>query len=218
LIRRGKAISMKRTLPAFAVITALILGVGIAFFFLGTSASQERKFGYDPSRYPEVLQEKDFEQADDLAKLYGFIGWDVRAKNMTQLSIGFLALQAFDEETRWPEKERRPKGFQPETWLKIGKEPGLGLRNLHLQSVRGRVVHSYFHLLSGSPSSAGQNSSLWASGRDQRERACLRRERLAQYPRQDAPRKAPAIRGDHQQDHLEEMRHGRRGDRHGPVL
>ncbi len=131
---------MNRTLPAFAVITALILGVGIALFFLGASAGQERKYGYDPSRYPEVLQEKDFEQADDLAKLYGFIGWDVRAKNMTRLSIGFLALQAFDEETRWPEKERRPKGFQPEAWLKIGKEPGLGLRNLHLQSVRGRGV------------------------------------------------------------------------------
>ena len=121
---------MKRTFFVFTLIICLT----------SFPAAQKRKYGYNPANYPEVLKEKYFEDASYLEKLYGFINWDYRSKDMTQLSPEFLALQAFDERTQWPEKAKRPEGFHPEKWMEMGKEPGLGIRELHQKGIRGDGV------------------------------------------------------------------------------
>jgi hypothetical protein len=121
---------MKRTFFVFALIICLT----------SFPLAQRRKYGFKPANYPEVLKEKDFENATSLDKLYGFIDWDYRSKDMTQLSPEFLALQAFDQRTQWPAEAKRSKGFQPEKWMEIGKEPGLGIRKLHRQGIRGEGV------------------------------------------------------------------------------
>ncbi len=121
---------VKRTFFVFALIICLI----------SVPEAQRRKFGFNPADYPEVLQEKDFEDASHLDKLYGFIDWDLRSKDMTQLSTEFLALQAFDERTQWPAKDKRPEGFRPKLWMEEGKEPGLGIRELHKKGIRGEGV------------------------------------------------------------------------------
>ena len=66
---------MKRLFFVFALIIC----------FISVPAAQRRKYGYNPANYPEVLKEKDFEDASYLEKLYGFINWDYRSKDMTQL-------------------------------------------------------------------------------------------------------------------------------------
>jgi len=121
---------MKRTFFVFALIICLT----------SLPAAQRRKYGYNPANYADVLKEKDFKDAPYLEKLYGFIDWDYRSKDMTQLSPEFLALQAFDQRTQWPAKAKRPKGFQPEKWMETGKEPGLGIRKLHKKGIRGEGV------------------------------------------------------------------------------
>ncbi len=115
---------------------ALFLIIGLISF----PAAQRRKYGYNPADYPEVLKEKDFEDAAYVDKIHGFSDWDYRSKDMTQLSLEFLALQAFDERTKWPGKDKRPAGFQPKKWLETGKDPGLRIRELHRNGINGEGV------------------------------------------------------------------------------
>jgi serine protease AprX len=99
-------------------------------------------FGYMPSDLPQVLTQ---ESLDDRAKnrvnqIWGFIGRDYASKDATQLSLAFLALQAFDQETRWPPPSRLPKDFEPERWLEAGKDPGLGVREIQRQGYTGKGI------------------------------------------------------------------------------
>lgn len=121
---------MKRAFLAFVVIICLTSII----------TAQIKKYGYNPANYPEVLKEEHFKDATELEKLHGFVNWDYRSKDMTQLSLEFLALQAFDERTIWPEKNKRPEGFEPEKWMETGKDPGLNVRELHHNGITGEGV------------------------------------------------------------------------------
>lgn len=121
---------MKRLFFAFVLIICLIL----------VSAAQRKKYGYNPANYPEVLKEEHFKNATELEKLHGFINWDYQSKDMTQLSLEFLALQAFDERTIWPEMNKRPEGFKPEKWMETGKDPGLNVHELHRNGITGEGI------------------------------------------------------------------------------
>ena len=46
----------------------------------------------------------------------------------------------FDSLTKWPEPNRLPEGFEPARLLEEGKNPGLGIRNLHKNGVDGKGV------------------------------------------------------------------------------
>ena len=121
---------MKRLLFASVLIIGLI----------SITAAQGKKYGYNPADYPEVLKEEHFKNATELEKLHGFIDWDYRSKDMTQLSPQFFALQAFDERTIWPESDKLPGGFHPEKWMDTGKDPGLKIRELHQIGITGEGI------------------------------------------------------------------------------
>ncbi len=80
--------------------------------------------------------------ADDLAKLNRFLG----LQNISVLALDLrdegplLETMPFDSLTRWPASERLPAGFDPDELLEEGKNPGLGLRDLHAQGIDGRGV------------------------------------------------------------------------------
>lgn len=112
----------------------------IILIYISLLISNGKKYGYNPKNFPEVLSEKDFEGASNIDRLYGFIGWDFHKKDFTLLSLEFLAVQAFDNHTEWPEKEKRPERFSPEVWLEIGKDPGLGIKELHKNRVTGKGI------------------------------------------------------------------------------
>jgi len=46
----------------------------------------------------------------------------------------------FDNKTVWPPDIRMPKGFNRNLIMELGKDPGLGVRNLHLKGITGRNV------------------------------------------------------------------------------
>jgi hypothetical protein len=114
--------------------------IGLALILVTFTDAQRRKYGYDPDKYPEVLEEGLFKNADNLEKLFGFIDGDFSSKDMTRLSREFMALQAFDQRTLWPEQDRLPGDFQPERWLEIGKGPGLNVSELHRRGITGKKV------------------------------------------------------------------------------
>jgi len=47
----------------------------------------------------------------------------------------------FDSRTDWPPPDKLPKGFDPIRLLEDGKNPGLGIRQLHKQGIDGRGIH-----------------------------------------------------------------------------
>jgi len=78
----------------------------------------------------------------DLGRVDSFFGFqdvslaalDLREHRDTLLKF------PFDTRTRWPGKDKLPDGFDPNALLEQGKNPGLGVRELHAQGIDGRGV------------------------------------------------------------------------------
>ena len=52
-----------------------------------------------------------------------------------------LIKSTFDTHTEWPSKDKLPKEFDPKEIIEIGKDPGLGIRDLHDQGITGKGVN-----------------------------------------------------------------------------
>lgn len=79
---------------------------------------------------------------EDLDKLNSFEGLqDVSVHTVDLREHGaLLARLPFDSLTQWPPSDRLPPGFDPHAMLEEGKNPGLGVRELHAQGIDGRGV------------------------------------------------------------------------------
>jgi hypothetical protein len=73
-------------------------------------------------------------------------GWqvDLRSNDLSHLDISDreadLLYANFDSHTLWPPPELLPKEFDWETILEYGKNPGLGIRQLHAEGITGKGV------------------------------------------------------------------------------
>lgn len=66
---------------------------------------------------------------------------DISSWNLTQYTAQELAdVITFDSKTKFPPRAKLPKGFSPKQILQNGKNPGLGVHNLHSQDITGRGV------------------------------------------------------------------------------
>ena len=79
---------------------------------------------------------------NDLRKLDHFWGFqNVSLKNLDlRDELELLSTMPFDSHTEWPTQEKLPFGFDPQTLLEDGKNPGLGISILHQQGITGRGV------------------------------------------------------------------------------
>jgi len=79
---------------------------------------------------------------DDLRKLDPI--WDFQNASLRNCDLRseatFLDSISFDNLTEWPPLERLPPGFNPDSLLESGKNPGLGVRKLHEQGITGKGV------------------------------------------------------------------------------
>jgi hypothetical protein len=62
---------------------------------------------------------------------------DVSAIDLSD-SLNDLLFACFDSKTRWP--KRLPEGFIPDQFMELGKNPGLGIRQLHRQGITGKGI------------------------------------------------------------------------------
>lgn len=62
--------------------------------------------------------------------------WDFRNYTATELAD----ILTFDSKTKFPPKNKMPKGFYPKRVLENGKNPGLSVRSLHKQGITGKGV------------------------------------------------------------------------------
>ena len=63
--------------------------------------------------------------------------WDFSSYTAQELAD----VLTFDSKTKFPAKDKLPKGFKPNAILKKNKNPGLGLRKLHRQVITGKGVN-----------------------------------------------------------------------------
>jgi subtilisin family serine protease len=69
---------------------------------------------------------------------------DLRSQDLTKLdmtgSLTDLMHATFDSKTQWPLTGKLPSDFDPQKIMEIGKDPGLGIRELHKQGITGTGV------------------------------------------------------------------------------
>jgi hypothetical protein len=69
---------------------------------------------------------------------------DFRSSDLTGLdlsqSMDFLKLADFDSQTQWPPSNKLPAGFSVQQTMDMGKDPGLGISDLHEKGITGRGV------------------------------------------------------------------------------
>jgi hypothetical protein len=69
---------------------------------------------------------------------------DLRSSDLTKLDLSKsrddLLHADFDSKTKWPSAEKMPTDFDWQTIIEIGKDPGLGIRELHQQGIDGTGV------------------------------------------------------------------------------
>ena len=69
---------------------------------------------------------------------------DYRSTNLSKLdlsqSMEGLLTTDFDSKTTWPPAGKLPPGFDPQKIMELGKDPGLGVRQLHAQGLTGAGV------------------------------------------------------------------------------
>lgn len=127
---------------------AAVLSVGILAYF---DSPLRAPGSSNPTKPPtggshlEVVT-GDLVQPTDIKRLYEgpSMQWqskDLRSKNFTAVTNRELWSISFDNYTRWPNPNRLPKGFDPEVALEKGKDPGLGVRNLHKQGITGKGIN-----------------------------------------------------------------------------
>ena len=69
---------------------------------------------------------------------------DLRMRDLSAYDLRASAVDLlhsnFDTQTKWPGKEWLPEAFDPEAILESGKDPGLGVRELHQKGITGEGV------------------------------------------------------------------------------
>ncbi len=107
-----------------------------------TEEPPQYRWGIDPASLPEVVTEADFPELPmgSADRIWGLAGKDLSGKDLSNLSAEFLSRQTFDDNTSWPGSAMLPAGFSPDAWLETGKDPGLGVRDLHRQGITGQGI------------------------------------------------------------------------------
>ncbi len=72
--------------------------------------------------------------------------WQIDLRNQSLITLDLsnsfndLMYAVFNSHTAWPLVNKMPRGFDPDKVMEIGKNPGLGVNNLHAQGITGKGV------------------------------------------------------------------------------
>ena len=87
------------------------------------------------------MNENIFERVLSVKKFEDFRGLDLSNKNFKNIPLDIVQNIFFDSATIWPSKDKLPLGFDPENILESGKNPGLGILELHKEGINGRGIN-----------------------------------------------------------------------------
>ena len=75
---------------------------------------------------------------EDMFQRWGFCWVDLSSYDLSELDVEHLRKLTFNSSTKWPEKDKMPKDFNPEKIIENGKDPMLGIRELHKAGITGK--------------------------------------------------------------------------------
>jgi subtilisin family serine protease len=131
----------KKILIIVITFVILVLAGTKIFFHFAQERRDPKNWGINPEKLPTIVTDKDLEKhKSDLERIYGFIGKDMSQKDLSQVSIESISNIGFNKVTKWPEKSKLPKGFDPDSWFNTGKDPGLNLSKLHEKGITGKGI------------------------------------------------------------------------------
>ena len=81
-----------------------------------------------------------FEKQKRIKEFDNLCNMDLSNEDLSSVNVDTLLKCNFDTKTVWPEKEKLPVGFSPEKVIEEGKNPGLGIRELHEKGIDGRGI------------------------------------------------------------------------------
>ena len=124
--------SKRRACAASVVLSLVVLAVAAAAF-LGLRIPYSSQHGL--RRLRELPPDPGDFAAIDLTRS------DLRALNLRNEGALLRAEASFDSLTAWPiEPWKKPVGFHPRAILEEGKNPGLGVRELHKRGITGKGI------------------------------------------------------------------------------
>ncbi|MEI6296620.1 MAG: S8 family serine peptidase [bacterium] len=97
------------------------------------------KFSLTPTNRPVPVFEKEKTLAEKFMDLRGFTGKNLNDINFSNFSTEDLETCSFDTQTVWPNK--LPDSIKPKDIIEKGKNPGLGIRELHERGITGKGVN-----------------------------------------------------------------------------
>jgi hypothetical protein len=136
------------------VVAAIVISAGV-IVFRTMDASKTKQILGEPRRdmmpggaigivRSTKAQQYDLPPLDQIPENNGISSYSVNlrsreitAKNLDE-SLEDLLFAVFDTDTVWP--DALPEAFDPEAILELGKDPGLGIRDLHEIGIDGRGV------------------------------------------------------------------------------
>lgn len=131
----------KKILTVGITIVILVLVGGGIFLYYMKEKYDPKNWGIDPKKLSSVVTDDELKKHNsEFETLYGFSKKDISTKDLSQVSLESLSNISFDEATKWPEENKRPKGFSPSTWFSIGKDPGLNLSKIHEKGITGKGI------------------------------------------------------------------------------
>lgn len=126
---------MRKTVLYFFVLIAL---VSLA---ISSCTGESNKIQKESELNPVVISEPQIDEFSDLRQVR--LNRDHKSLKDLDLTNEYDALLTakFDTLTIWPSKDKMPEKFDPQEIIQMGKDPGLGIRDLHNQGITGKGVN-----------------------------------------------------------------------------
>lgn len=130
----------KRMIIIFSLLLVVIFGLA-AFGAYEFQKLNHPYVGINPEKLPRIITDEILEKHNsERETTYGFSGKDLSTKDMSQVSLSVISNISFDQSTKWPAKDKLPKGFDPSLIIENGKNPGLNIREIHKMGITGKGI------------------------------------------------------------------------------
>lgn len=94
--------------------------------------------GFDIGQDRQIIL-RDINDLNKFDTFWGFAGLSLVNLDLREYKT-LIDSMPFDSRTKWPQPNKLPVGFNPAQLLEEGKNPGLGIRNLHKEGIDGNGV------------------------------------------------------------------------------
>ena len=126
------------------LIIAIFISLGIVFSLSYTNTKSLFKINSDASMLDKEKPMVVIPNFSDNEQNIRFNWFDVFSTDISNIDLreasDKIKYMSFDDKTIFPSNDKMPSNFNPQAILESGKNPGLGIKNLHTKGITGKGV------------------------------------------------------------------------------